>query len=73
MLAEVEFHTGLDDPLAHALPLLRKAFARAPGCAWPRPGLIGAQHHLWSFEAEEFLPMRARSGRPGMARSPLAG
>jgi DNA polymerase III subunit chi len=68
MLAEVEFHTGLDDPLAHACRLLRKAVRQgARVCvATPRPDRLSAR--LWSFEAEEFLA----HARPGAAASAWA-
>ena len=72
MLAEVEFHTGLDDPLAHACKLLRKAVRQGSRVcvATPRPDRLSAR--LWSQEAREF-PAHARPGSAASAwlRSPV--
>ena len=66
MLAEVEFHTGLDDPLAHACKLLRKAVRQGSRVcvATPRPDRLSAR--LWSLEAREF-PAHARPGSAASA------
>lgn len=65
MITEVEFHTGLDDPLAHACRLLRKAVRQGSRLcvATPRPELLSAR--LWSLEEREFLA----HARPGAAPS----
>jgi DNA polymerase-3 subunit chi len=69
---EVEFHTGLAEPLDHAMRLVRKALrAGSRVCVFsPRWEVMSRQ--LWSFEAREFMA----HARPGVAaavwrRSPL--
>lgn len=64
-MTEVHFHTGLDDPLAYACRLLRKARARdarlvvAGGAA----ALDRLDVLLWTFEPHGFLPhARLRGG-----------
>lgn len=69
---EVEFHTGLAEPLEHATRLLRKALRQGSRVCVATPALDGLARHLWSFEPREFLA----HARPGVAagvwrRSPL--
>lgn len=62
---EISFHTGIDDRLAYACRLLRKALTRGSrvlvdGSAAEIDVLDQA---LWTFEAQEFLPhWRWRAG-----------
>lgn len=65
MISEVEFHIGLDDPLAHACRLLRKAARQGLRVcvATPRHELLSAR--LWSLEEHEFLA----HAKPGASSS----
>jgi DNA polymerase III subunit chi len=71
MLAEVEFHTNVDDPVAFACRLLRKAY-RSGARAWvtaPEPLLSELDRSLWTFDERDFVP-HARV--PGAAVAILA-
>lgn len=69
---EVEFHTGLAEPLDHAARLLRKALRQGGRVCVATPQLDALARHLWSFEPREFMA----HARPGVAatvwpRSPV--
>jgi len=77
MTAEVAFHTGVEDKLAHTCRLLRKAYrqgARVVVSGAP-PLLQRLDQALWTFEPQEFVPhVRLRPGeRPAQAqgRTPI--
>lgn len=57
-LSEVEFHTGVADPVAYACRLLRKAVRRGARVLVTAPGptLAALDRGLWTFEEREFLP-----------------
>jgi DNA polymerase III subunit chi len=58
MLAEVEFHTSVEDPVAFACRLLRKAY-RNGARAWvtaPAPTLAELDRNLWTFDERDFVP-----------------
>jgi len=72
---EVEFHTGVVDPLAYACRLLRKAYrsgARVLVTA-PPATLALLDRALWTFEEREFLPHVRQPGAPEAvaARTPI--
>lgn len=60
---EVEFHTGLAEPLDHATKLLRKALRQGGRVLVATPQLEALARHLWVFEAREFMA----HARPGVA------
>ena len=60
---EVEFHTGLAEPLDHATKLLRKALRQSGRVCVATPQFEALARHLWSFEAREFMA----HARPGVA------
>jgi DNA polymerase-3 subunit chi len=69
---EVEFHTGLAEPLEHTTKLLRKALRQGGRVCVATPQVEALVRHLWVFEAREFMA----HARPGVAaavwrRSPL--
>jgi DNA polymerase III subunit chi len=69
---KVEFHVGLEDPLQHALRLLRKAVRHGERRLVASPRAEALSRLIWSFDPHEFLP----HARPGAAvavwaRSPL--
>ncbi len=69
---EVEFHTGLAEPLDHAARLLRKALKQGGRVCVATPQLDALARHLWSFEPRDFMA----HARPGVAaavwaRSPV--
>lgn len=57
-LAEVEFHTGVADPVAFACRLLRKAWRQGHRMLVTAPParLAELDRVLWTFEEREFLP-----------------
>lgn len=75
-MTEVEFHTGLADPVGFACRLLRKALrkgARATVTA-PAPRLAALDRELWTFDERDFLPhVRWTPSQPAhvLARTPL--
>jgi DNA polymerase-3 subunit chi len=69
---EVEFHSGLAEPLNHAARLLRKALRGGGRVCLASPHWAELSHRLWVSEAREFVA----HARPGAAagvwrRSPL--
>ncbi len=58
MPAQVEFHTGVADPVAFACRLLRKAWqARARVLvSAAEPTLAALDQALWTFDAQAFVP-----------------
>lgn len=76
-MTEVNFHTGIDDPLLYACRLLRKS--RKAGArvvvAGDAPLLERLDVLLWTFEAHEFLPharlRRECSLPPRLADTPI--
>jgi DNA polymerase-3 subunit chi len=75
MVHEVEFHTGLAEPVAFACRLLRKALrAGAPVlCTAPAGRLEELDRALWSFEEREFVPhVRLGAGTESLVtRTPI--
>jgi DNA polymerase III subunit chi len=74
-LAEVEFHTHVEDPIAFACRLLRKAY-RSGARAWvTAPPLVLAEldRSLWTFEERDFVPHARAPGASAsvLARTPL--
>lgn len=75
-MTEVEFHTGLADPVRFACRLLRKAVrqgARATVTA-PAPAMALLDRELWTFDERDFVPhVRWRADCPPhlLARTPL--
>jgi DNA polymerase-3 subunit chi len=72
-MTQVEFHTGVADPLHFACRLLRKAYrqgARLVVCGAPQT-LAALDRELWVFEAQDFVPHRRLA--PGQAPDAAAG
>lgn len=68
---QVEFHTGVADPVHFACRLLRKAYrsgARVLVTA-PAADLAALDEALWTFEAQEFVP-HVRLPGPAAALAP---
>ena len=73
-LAEVEFHTGVDDRIGFACRLLRKACRQGVRVlVTAPPGLLAElDRALWTFDANEFVPhVRLPGSAPVLARSPI--
>jgi len=74
-MTEVEFHTGVPDPLAYACRLLRKAYrAGVPVLVIaPTSTLAALDRALWTFEEREFVPHVRQPGAAATlaARSPI--
>ncbi|GMV47681.1 MAG: hypothetical protein AMXMBFR66_30790 [Pseudomonadota bacterium] len=58
MPTEVEFHTGIADPVRFACRLLRKAMRRGASlvCTAPPPVLDELDRALWTFDERDFVP-----------------
>ncbi|MDP1900434.1 MAG: DNA polymerase III subunit chi [Rubrivivax sp.] len=58
VLKEVEFHTGVADPVGFACRLLRKAHRQGLRVQVTAPAatLAALDRELWTFEEREFLP-----------------
>jgi len=77
VVAQLEFHTGIADPLAYSCRLLRKAYRRGSKVVvcGESERLLRLDTMLWTFEQLEFVP-HARLG-PGeqasevMQRTPI--
>ena len=74
-MTEVEFHTGVADPLAYACRLLRKASKRGVRVLVTAPAarLARLDRALWDFEDLEFLPHVRMPGASAAvaARTPI--
>ena len=73
---EVEFHTGVADPLGFACRLLRKAYRQGVRVTVtaPEATLAALDRALWTFEERDFVPhLRVAAGRtPAIAaRTPI--
>lgn len=57
-MTEVQFHTGLAEPLQHALRLLRKVEAQGRRVAVLGPGewLLRLDQRLWTDDPQDFRP-----------------
>jgi DNA polymerase-3 subunit chi len=65
-MADVAFHTGVDDKLGYACRLLRKAYRQGARVAvsGAAPLLQQLDQALWTFEPQEFVPhLRLGAGR----------
>lgn len=60
---EVEFHTGLAEPLDHAARLLRKALRAGGRVCVASPQWEALSRHLWMAEPRDFMA----HARPGVA------
>ena len=74
-MTEVEFHTGIADPVDYACRLLRKALRSGVRVlvTAPPPTLARLDAALWTFDAREFLPhVRMPVAAAGVAaRTPI--
>jgi DNA polymerase-3 subunit chi len=74
---QVEFHSGVAEPLHFACRLLRKACRQGVAVAVTAPGqaLAALDRELWTFEPLEFVPhLRLRPDQPAdaaLARTPV--
>jgi DNA polymerase-3 subunit chi len=75
VLTEVEFHTGVTDPVGFACRLLRKAYRGGMRVLVTAPGPVLAEldRVLWTFEERDFVPHVRMPGAPSSvaARTPL--
>ncbi|MDQ2780629.1 MAG: DNA polymerase III subunit chi [Pseudomonadota bacterium] len=79
MTTEVEFHTGIADPVDFVCRLLRKAYRKGARVlvTAPAPLLSELDAALWAFEPAEFVPHLRQAGmldsRPAelAARTPI--
>jgi DNA polymerase-3 subunit chi len=75
-VTEVEFHTGVADPLAFACRLLRKAYRKGARVvvSAPAPLLAQLDRDLWTFDERDFVPhLRLAGGASAAlaARTPI--
>jgi DNA polymerase III subunit chi len=73
---EVEFHTGVDDRVAFACRLLRKAYRKGVRVLVTAPGpvLAALDRELWVFEERDFVPhvrIVAATAAATAARTPI--
>jgi DNA polymerase III subunit chi len=71
-MVQVEFHTGMAEPVAFACRLLRKAYRQSTRVAVTAPAqVVGAlDRALWTFDERDFVP-HIRLG-PGHSASAVA-
>jgi DNA polymerase-3 subunit chi len=71
MVASVEFHTGVADPVPFACRLLRKAYRSGARVLLTAPAatLAALDEALWTFEAQGFVP-HVRVPGPASALAP---
>lgn len=69
MPTEVEFHTGVDEPLGFACRLLRKAYRKGSRVLVTAPSatLTRLDRELWTFDERDFVP---HARWPGGAAAP---
>ena len=74
-MTEVEFHTGVEDPLGFACRLLRKAMRRGVRVRVIAPAdtLVALDRALWTFDERDFVPHVRLPGAAvdTAARSPI--
>lgn len=74
-MTEVEFHTGLADPVAYACRLLRRAARQGVRVQVTAPPeqLAQLDHSLWAVDAQDFVPHVRMPGAPAAvaARTPI--
>jgi DNA polymerase III subunit chi len=75
-MTAVEFHTGIDDKVAYACRLLRKAYRKGVRLlvTGPAPLLATLDRDLWTFADRDFIPhLRLPPGPlpPAAARTPI--
>jgi DNA polymerase-3 subunit chi len=69
---DVEFHSGLAEPLEHAALLLRKAQRAGARVCIASPGWEALSHWLWVRDARDFMAhARPGAAAPVWRRSPL--
>lgn len=71
MVGEVEFHTGIAEPIGFACRLLRKAVHAGASlvCTAPAATLDELDRALWTFEEREFIAhLRVPGAPPARAR-----
>lgn len=70
MPAQVEFHTGVADPVGFACRLLRKAWAARARVLVMAPAdtLAALDASLWTFEAQAFVPHLRVAGADAASR-----
>jgi DNA polymerase III subunit chi len=73
-MTQVEFHTGVDDPVHFACRLLRKAYRQGETLLVTAPvsTLEALDRALWTFAAHEFIPHR-RMGADMPSPAAVAG
>jgi DNA polymerase III subunit chi len=76
VIAEVEFHTGVADPLGFTCRLLRKAYRKGSRVlvTAPAPLLSQLDRELWTFDERDFVPHLRLAGTPQAtlaARTPI--
>jgi DNA polymerase-3 subunit chi len=71
-MADVAFHTGVDDKLGYACRLLRKAYRQGARVAvsGAAPLLQQLDQALWTFEPQEFVPHLRLGAGFGMRDTP---
>lgn len=67
-MAQVDFHTGVAEPMNFACRLLRKAYRQGARLlvSAPQPVLVELDRLLWTFDEREFVP-HLRVGAPHAA------